>query len=304
MFYFSSKIEETHKDMKETAVDIMLKEMYHVLDKDTIDDDFTLIDDISKVPYFDFPYKVELTVATICLKGHIKGYIDMKDFYLSEKHISVVLPGQIVEYTGASDDFSALFIIMSKKFSETLQLNIQNSVALFLRLKENPVIALSDDELALLTDFYSLLKKTVKMTRNAYRSEMVRLLLESFFYITTNLEQLQKGSQTQKTRKELLFDNFYNAVLKHHKESREVIFYAKKLCITPKYLSIIIKEVTGRSANDWINEYVIMEAKALLKSTNQTIQEISDQLGFPNQSFFGKYFKKHAGIPPKEYRGR
>jgi AraC-like DNA-binding protein len=80
-------------------------------------------------------------------------------------------------------------------------------------------------------------------------------------------------------------------------------FYAKKLCMAPKYLSAVIKEKTGKSAFEWINDYVILEAKSLLKSTNMTIQQISDELNFANQSFFGKYFKRLAGMSPKSYRG-
>jgi AraC-like DNA-binding protein len=74
------------------------------------------------------------------------------------------------------------------------------------------------------------------------------------------------------------------------------------LSLTPKYLSQIIKASTGKSANEWIDEYVMLEAKALLKSTTMTIQQISDELNFPSQSFFGKYFKRCEGVSPKEYR--
>ena len=95
---------------------------------------------------------------------------------------------------------------------------------------------------------------------------------------------------------------FYNLILQYYKDSREVGFYAKKLCLTPKYLSVIIKEFTGNSALGWINDYVILEAKSLLKSTNMTIQQISDELNFPSQSFFGKYFKRLVGVSPKVYR--
>lgn len=290
--------------MKEEALKIELHELYKKLSKDSIGDDFVLVNDISTVPFFNHPYKVEVAVATICLKGSIKGTNNLRDFFLSERSISIVLPGQIVEYQHASEDFSALFMIMSKRFAEALQLNINNSVSVFLRLKESPIVKLNDEEFDLLLDYYDLLLKVVRMTKNPHRLEMVSRLSEAFFYVTINLEQLQKEATIQKSRKEQQFESFYNAVLKHYKESREVIFYADKLCITPKYLSNIIRSITGKSANDWINEYVTLEAKSMLRSTNLTIQEISEQLGFPNQSFFGKYFKQHTGMPPKEYRNK
>ena len=78
--------------------------------------------------------------------------------------------------------------------------------------------------------------------------------------------------------------------------------YAGKLCVTPKYLSLLVKNVSNRTAGEWIDNYVVLEAKALLSSSTLSIQEISDRLNFTNQSFFGKYFKQHVGISPTEYR--
>ena len=119
-----------------------------------------------------------------------------------------------------------------------------------------------------------------------------------------NFQQIQGKIIVTKTKRDDLFEAFYNLLLAHYKESREVGFYADKLCLTPKYLSAVIKDLTGKSAFEWINDYVTLEAKALLKSTNMTIQQISDELNFANQSFFGKYFKRLTGVSPKEYRGR
>jgi YesN/AraC family two-component response regulator len=88
----------------------------------------------------------------------------------------------------------------------------------------------------------------------------------------------------------------------HYREQRGLDFYADKLCITPKHLSKVIKAISDKPANDWIDEHVVLEAKALLKSTNMTIEQISDELNFPSQSFFGKYFKRVTGMSPKEYK--
>ncbi|WP_288736647.1 helix-turn-helix domain-containing protein, partial [uncultured Parabacteroides sp.] len=100
------------------------------------------------------------------------------------------------------------------------------------------------------------------------------------------------------------FGLFMQTVLENYKQERSVAFYADKLCVTAKYLSLISKEVSGQPAGNWIDEYVILEAKTLLKSSQMSIQEIADSLNFANQSFFGKYFKHHTGISPKEYRKR
>lgn len=97
-------------------------------------------------------------------------------------------------------------------------------------------------------------------------------------------------------------ERFMDLLEHHYQQHRDVKFYADKLSLTPKYLSKIIDEDTGMSATEWINSYVLLEAKALLKSTDLTIQQISLQLNFPSQSHFGKYFKNHTNLSPKEYR--
>jgi AraC-like DNA-binding protein len=132
--------------------------------------------------------------------------------------------------------------------------------------------------------------------------EMVRLLSQAFFYGINNFNQFREKHAIQKDKKDKLFDSFYHLILQHYRDSREVSFYADKLCLTPKHLSAVIKKTTGKSAREWINDYVLLEAKSLLQASNMTIQQISDELNFANQSFFGKYFKRAAGVSPKEYR--
>lgn len=91
-------------------------------------------------------------------------------------------------------------------------------------------------------------------------------------------------------------------LLKHYKQHRDVQFYANELCITPKHLSLVIKQTTKKGANEIINEYVTLQAKSMIKSSTLTIQQISNELNFANQSFFGKFFKRQTGMSPKQYR--
>ena len=102
-------------------------------------------------------------------------------------------------------------------------------------------------------------------------------------------------------RQQLLFEKFLEQVQTHYTEHRSVGFYAEQLCLTPKYLSQVILKASGRYANDWIRDYVILEAKALLKSGRYTVQQVGDLLNFPNASFFGRYFKAVVGCSPRRY---
>jgi len=104
------------------------------------------------------------------------------------------------------------------------------------------------------------------------------------------------------SRQEEIVNKFFKLLVKNYNTERSVAFYADKLCITPKYLSTTIKQATGRSVLSWIHEIFIINSKALLKSTNKTVSEISEELNMSNDSFFCRTFKKHTGMSPLEYR--
>ena len=112
----------------------------------------------------------------------------------------------------------------------------------------------------------------------------------------------QQVTRQYKTRKEEIMAKFILLVSENFREQRQVSFYSDQLCVTSKHLSAVVKEISGRTAGDWIENYVTVEAKVLLRSTDMTIQEIATRLNFSNQSFFGKYFKHQTGLSPTEYR--
>ena len=109
-------------------------------------------------------------------------------------------------------------------------------------------------------------------------------------------------SAVPSSRSKMIFEQFIKLVSEYHTQQRMVGFYADKLCLTPKYLSKLIRNATGRSAPEWIDAYVILEAKNMLKYSNATIKEIVFRLNFPNQSVFYKFFKARTGMTPTEYR--
>jgi AraC-like DNA-binding protein len=108
-------------------------------------------------------------------------------------------------------------------------------------------------------------------------------------------------SSTRK-RADALFSQFIGLLEENFRKERRVSWYAEQLKITPKYLSELVKQVSKRTPNDWIDSYVLLEIRVLLKNSTKSIKEIADDLNFPNQSFFGKYFKEHMGMSPSEYR--
>ncbi|MCL2511975.1 MAG: helix-turn-helix domain-containing protein [Bacteroidales bacterium] len=273
------------------------------LEFDAIGDDIILLDKPMITSVFQYPFKIDLTVAIICIKGTTEGSINLKPRPTSGSCLVTVLPDQIMEYKSISEDFSGLFIVMSKKFTDGLMVNAAERLPLFLAVRDNPVIPLNEETLEGTIQYFNMLKRVAKVKDHPYSLEVARHLTLAFFYgVGDSLHNHRSTDDKKMTHHEILVEKFLRLVQTHHGEQRGLEFYAEKLFFTPKHLSKVIKQNTGKSASDWIDEHVAMEAKALLKSTNMTIQQISEELNFPSQSFFGKYFKRVTGISPKEYQ--
>lgn len=268
---------------------------------DAIGNDFALIDKPFILPTFDHPFKVDATTAIICLKGTTSGMINLKRVETASPGLMILLPDQLLQYEHVSEDFSALLIVMSNRFTESL--HIEERFPVFLSIQKQPWVELSPAELEAITDYYQMLKKAIANKDNPYCLDIAKYFIKAFFYaFGYDIHIRRQKEEGTKSRHQVLVENFLSLAQLHYKEERGLEFYASKLFLTPKYLSKVIKENSGTSAGDWIDNYVILEAKALLKTTDMTVQQISDRLNFPSQSFFGKYFKRLEGISPSAYR--
>ena len=250
---------------------------------------------------FDVPFKMDVTTIILCTRGKMKGKVDLKSYSSEAPGLFIVLPDQVLQYEYISNDFKGDFIIMSKPFTNDLLLNIHERFPLFRSIQDNSWIPLTEAEIKSMMDYYSMFKKTLQMENNPHRTEIVKHLVQAFFY--SSGYHLHNMTTSEKQSKQAsLMKRFLDLVKINFKRERGVEFYADQLCLTPKYLSKVVKQNSEKSASEWISDFVILEAKALLRSTNMTVQQISDALNFPSQSFFGKYFKRCAGVSPKEYR--
>ena len=172
-------------------------------------------------------------------------------------------------------------------------------------LYENPVKHLSGESLKEIRMVYELMKKKIIENDNPFRKEILQGYVRALMYTILHklLETLQQVSAyIQNNRQHEIYMQFIREVQRSYQKERSVAYYADRLCITPKYLSQTVQKASGRLAGEWISEYVILEAKALIKSHCYTIQQISEMLHFPNPSFFGRYFKKKVGCTPKAYQ--
>ena len=272
---------------------------------DVVDNDIALFDTESVISLYNGPTKLEVLTVGLCLEGTGTFNISLREFQLFPGLMVIALPNQIVEQRCFSSDFKAIFFAVSKNLLETLP-KISNVLSLFFYLKDYPCFNLTPQEQETVKEYHAFIRKRLKNKEALYRKEVVMGLMQGFFFelcnIFTNHAPANATTMKNKSRKEYIFERFYESLVESYQSERSVKFYADQLCLTPKHLSGVVKEVSGKTVGEWIDELVILEAKALLNSSSINIQEIADRLNFANQSFFGKYFKHYTGMSPKGYR--
>jgi AraC-like DNA-binding protein len=267
----------------------------------SIGNDFILLEKPVITDVLNFPFKLDVMISIICLKGTMKGSVNMQSYESQAPTVIVVFPEQIISAGQFSEDFSGLFIIMSKQFIAEMNVDVKESLSLNFTLRQKPWIPLNESGLNALMRYFGIFKEAMRTTGNPYRRIIIKHLTIAFLYdlgFHFNLFTV-KG---ENSKQEMLVEKFLDLVQTHYKEQRELSFYADKLCLTPKHLSKVVRGISSSTANEWIDNHVILEAKALLKSTDMTVQQISEELNFPSQSFFGKYFKRCTGMSPSEYK--
>lgn len=162
------------------------------------------------------------------------------------------------------------------------------------------MLDLQPSQLEAMLTYCRMVRRLLERER-PYQMETLHHLTCAFFYgIGAYLYQLSVSRHC--SNEELLMQRFLAEVKEHSRRERKVLFYADRLCISVGHLSAVVKRVSGKSPGEWIDNYVTEEARAMLKGTSLTVQQISHELGFPSQSFFGKFFKRVTGLSPKEYR--
>lgn len=251
-----------------------------------------------------YPCRLKAMVIGLCTAGEGRATINLKEYKVVPETVVANLPENIIRIDGVSDDFQGHILVVSQDFLREAQIDLKNMIPLYIQLKNHPASTLSVEAARRLTEFYGLIRECIEDTGSLFRTEIVRGLVRAFLYkCCDQLSNLPAAEERSvKSRGEALFLRFIELLTIHHKRERSVGFYAERMHITPKYMSSLMRRLTGRSAAEWIDEYVILEAKTLLKYSGLSIQEVAYELNFSTQSFFGKYFKQHTGMSPGQYK--
>ena len=267
-----------------------------------LDNDLLLSDQINKAPMPSDPRKMNFILIGLCTKGEISYRMDTEELVVHAGEMLVVSERHVIDGYKRSDDMEGLCIMMSVDFFHEIIKSVHDVSSLFVYARMQPVMKLEAKEIKTFMEYFQAIKQKISDNHNHFRKDLIRTLMLAMFYDVGNVIYRVKNFDESLLRSEKVFTTFLKMVEENCKRERRVSWYAQQLNITPKYLSTAVKRISGRTAVEWIENYVTMELRVLLKNSTKSIKEITEELNFPNQSFLGKYFKEHVGLTPTAYR--
>lgn len=196
-------------------------------------------------------------------------------------------------------------ITYSQQYLNSIHVDTQDLISIYHGFLDEPCVQISPEEATYIHDISKLMRSVLcDYAPTANRQKIISSLFAAMFHFVMGILQRHtlptSGSVSNRTDE--LFNTFLDLLREHCSTERSVEFYASKMNITPKYLSLILKKKSGRNASKLIDEAVVYEAKRLLKYSGLSIREIALKLNFASQSFFGKYFKQRVGVSPSRYK--
>jgi AraC-like DNA-binding protein len=291
------------KSQYHQIVDISLEEAKKWEHAKYMGNGLVLTDHISNAPIPQGPTRMSFILMALCQQGSATYDIDTRQQTVKPGDLLFISEGHVVNNYQATSDFACLCILVSTAYYHSFVQNVKNVSSLLLFSMNNPVVQLTAREIEVYTNYYRVIGEKILDTQHHYQEELVKTWLLAMFYDMSNvIWRVEQNGKKSQRRADAIFSQFIRLLEENYRTERRVSWYAKQLCITAKYLSEVVKEVSKRTPNDWIDHYVILEIRVLLKNSTKSIKEITEELRFPNQSFLGKYFREHVGVSPSEYR--
>ncbi len=265
--------------------------------------DVILIGNVRGLPIIGDSYISSDMFIILCHEGMLR--IDnMSERTFKAHDVAILLPDHIAVSHQVSADYCSTMIAISRKFHDHLQ-HTYPYTRYAPRYRQRPVTHLTDDQYKYLLNAIEVLR-SIEQSQSPHRFEMLSNMISIILNMIGECHfRSQPGNTFSLSPNEQLFNRFYEAIIQHHRESHEMAFYARICCLSPKHFSETIKKDTGISPKEWISNFITARAKALLDAReDHTIQQISNLLGFGEQSSFARFFKRETGISPREYRSR
>lgn len=267
--------------------------------------DVVLLDEQDVMKHsFNPPVQIDAAVLVLCTDGMMEIEVETNNYKLFRGDLLVCGPNRVMKPIKLLNN-TAFKIIFLSQFMHRSGIGYQRSIwdkAFY--LGTNPMIHLSDTQITQFEEYYRLLCEKLKNPSSSYHSEIMQSILQAMMYeILSYLDGVVVSENDRFVRQgEILFRRFVGLLAESKVKSRFVYYYADKLNVSTKYLSAVCKQVSGKTAGDIIDEFVMKDIVRMLKYSDKSIKEIALELDFPNISFFGKYVKAHLGVSPKAYR--
>ncbi|MGN1214972.1 MAG: helix-turn-helix domain-containing protein [Candidatus Cryptobacteroides sp.] len=300
----------------ESLPDIGLKQLVDIVppeDVTGVDDDFFIfhIRNNGNLEILKYPCRCNAYMIMFCNSGQVEVEINLNTYIVKDYTMLVSSPGNILKISRMSDPSSIRFTVLavSPDFVSSLSFDLKKLFNDRLNVLSDPCFRLTRDSMSICNKYFSLLSSLASSTLPD-KKRSIGSLMSSFFYCLGSALETPcpgpapdlSGQPSSTARANLIYKQFISLVAEFHTSCRRVSFYAERMGLSPKYLSKMIKQVSGRSAPEWIDAYVILEAKNMLKYTGYSIGEIVRRLHFADAAVFHKFFKAHTGMTPLAYR--
>lgn len=245
------------------------------------------------------PYIASNCIISLNHNGSAHFLYEMNPREFKKHDIAVLLPNHIINKGYCTDDYAVTLIIISQSFFEEL-IN-RESFKGYWKYKTKPNFHLNEDQYNKVNTILNTLR-IICDSKHPKRHETLANLLDILFYALTRYRG-EENIEKEESRSMHLFNSFYDLLINNYCCQHKIEWYAQKLCLTPKYLSAVIRVATGKSAAKWISEVLILHAKRLLSTRHDmTVQQIAYELGFKENATFCRFFKDQTGLRPSQYR--
>ena len=243
-------------------------------------------------------------IVVICTGGIAQFDYDGQQIRLHKNDLYLYMSHSVVTNFMSSPDFNCRQIWFSRSELWNIDMYGEVSLADLSYLKQHPTVHLTDDDVTLLDEYFQLLCRRMRDQSPTLYSDIVRSLVSTMMLemLCMMRRQESENAGTGSLYRQRLADKFMRLVEESDGRIRRVDDFASQLNITPKYLSTLLKETMSRRPREMIKLFTLKAIERRLRFTDMTMQEIANDLKFPNASFFGKYVKEHLGMTPLEYR--
>ena len=270
------------------------------------DNDIVIVDSIQQFAMVS-DARVQMSAIAVCTSGRVQGKMNGQDLELRQNQVAVIPANVVVTDLMVSPDFNIKAMFFTNHILRSFlrdKINLWNEVMYIQRLH---VISLTDEDLRFYTCFYDMLSLCFEKDADTpFRTDVIQSLVRGAMLGLCGAMKQQLAGEThlpaEARTSSCHFQRFLDLLHTSEVKRRTVESYANELCISPKYLSVICKKQSGKSANEWITEQVMEDIRYYLTHTDLTLKQVADRLGFPNPSFFGKYVKEHFGMTPAQIR--